>query len=96
MSQPASSFNPSFPPTRWSLILDLHCGDEKSAARALGELCRLYWYPVYAYVRKGGTGPEDAQDLTQGFFARLLERGDLMSVEQQRGKLRTYLLGALV
>jgi len=87
--------NPAFPPTRWSLIVDLSSGDEQAAGRALAELCRLYWYPVYAFVRREGVGPEDAQDLTQGFFARLLERGDFKSVDRQRGKLRTYLLAAM-
>lgn len=69
--------NPAFPSTRWSLILNLRSGDVQAADRALAELCRLYWYPVYAFIRREGVGPEDAQDLTQGFFVRLLERGIL-------------------
>jgi DNA-directed RNA polymerase specialized sigma24 family protein len=89
------SANPSFPPTRWSLLLDLRSGDVKVADRALGELCRLYWYPVYAFVRREGMDAEDAQDLTQGFFTRLLARGDFLSVDQAKGKLRTYLLAGV-
>lgn len=61
----------------------------------MGELCRIYWYPVYAFLRREGSGPEDAQDLTQSFFARLLERGDFLTVKQQRGKLRSFLLSAV-
>ncbi len=91
---PAPS-NPAFPATRWSLILDLRSGDAGAAGRALDELCRLYWYPVYAFIRREGSSPEDAQDLAQSFFARLLERGDLSHAQQQRGKLRTFLLSAL-
>ncbi|MDB6071291.1 MAG: hypothetical protein JWL81_2462 [Verrucomicrobiales bacterium] len=87
--------DPPFPPTRWTLILDLRSGDAGAADRALTELCRLYWYPVYAFVRRQGSGPEDAQDLTQSFFARLLERNDLAGVQQEKGRLRTYLLGAM-
>ena len=87
--------SPAFPATRWTLILDLRSGDERSAGRALEELCRLYWYPVYAFIRRQGAGPEDAQDLTQGFFARLLERGDFKSADQEKGKLRTFLLSAV-
>jgi DNA-directed RNA polymerase specialized sigma24 family protein len=85
----------SFPATRWTLILDLRSGDGPAADRALSELCRLYWYPVYAFVRRQGSPPEDAQDLTQGFFAMLVQRGDLERVRQEKGRLRTFLLAAL-
>lgn len=84
--------SPVFPATRWTLILDLRSGDARSAGRALEELCRLYWYPVYAFIRRQGAGAEDAEDLTQGFFARLLERGDFLTAEQEKGKLRSFLL----
>jgi RNA polymerase sigma-70 factor (ECF subfamily) len=83
-----------FPPTRWTLVEDVRRGGEP-ARRALDELCRIYWYPVYAYARWCGAGPADAEDLTQGFFARLLERDDLGRVEEDRGKLRSFLLRAL-
>lgn len=86
---------PGFPLTRWSLILHLREGDAPSAAEALEELCRLYWYPVYAFIRREGSGPEDAEDLTQGFFAMLLARGDFLSAERDKGRLRTFLLACL-
>ncbi len=63
--------------------------------RALQELCEAYWYPLYAYVRRRGQSPEDAADLTQGFFAMLLERNDFAKVRRERGRFRSYLLGAM-
>jgi RNA polymerase sigma-70 factor (ECF subfamily) len=63
--------------------------------RALGELCSMYWYPVYAFLRRDGATSADAEDLTQGFFALLLEKGVLASADASKGKLRTYLLTAL-
>jgi DNA-directed RNA polymerase specialized sigma24 family protein len=91
----STAASPVFPATRWTLILDLRGGDARSAGRALEELCRLYWYPVYAFIRRQGAGPEDAEDLTQGFFARLLERGDFLSAEQEKGRLRSFLLAGV-
>ena len=58
-------------------------------------LCRTYWYPLYAYVRRRGYGPEDAQDLTQGFFARLIEKDFLSTIRRERGKFRWFLLSAM-
>ncbi len=95
MSDPSEAANPAFPATRWTLILDLRSGDERSAQQALEELCRLYWYPVYAFIRRPGAGTEDAEDLTQGFFARLLERGDFLTADQEKGKLRSFLLAGV-
>lgn len=63
--------------------------------RALAALCELYWYPIYAFVRRRGAGPEDACDLTQGFFTRLLERNDIATVDPTRGRFRSWLLGCL-
>jgi len=68
--------------------------DTVRAEPALAELCRVYWYPLYAYVRRLGRGPEDAQDLTQEFFARLIEKRWLDRVDQERGKFRSFLLTA--
>ena len=65
------------------------------AARALEELCRTYWYPLYAYIRRQGRPCHDAQDLTQAFFARLLEKNSLQNVSPQKGRFRSYLLTAL-
>jgi RNA polymerase sigma factor (sigma-70 family) len=65
------------------------------AQTALAKLCRIYWYPLYAYVRREGCSAPDAQDLTQEFFARLLEKNYLAQVERQKGKFRSFLLAAL-
>lgn len=83
-----------FPVTRWSLVLDLR-GDPARSREALETLLRLYWPPLYAYLRADGQSPEDARDLLQGFLARLLERGDLARLEPGRGRFRSYLLAGL-
>jgi RNA polymerase sigma-70 factor (ECF subfamily) len=62
---------------------------------ALEKLCRAYWYPLYVFIRRRGYGPHEAQDLTQEFFARLIEKGFLCSVDRMKGKFRTFLLAAL-
>ncbi len=69
--------------------------DTAAVSEALEKLCRTYWYPLYAYVRRRGYSATDAQDLTQEFFARLLERNWLRRAEQQRGKFRSFLLSAM-
>ncbi len=69
--------------------------DSPAAAGALEELCRDYWYPLYAYVRHRGHSPENAEDLTQEFFARLLEKNYLAGLDGNRGKFRAFLLAAL-
>lgn len=71
-------------------------GDNSDKAReALQHLCTVYWYPLYAYVRRGGKSPHDAQDLTQEFFARLLEKNWLGAVDRARGRFRSWLLTAM-
>ena len=84
-----------FATTHWSVVLSAGQKDSPQAAAALEKLCRAYWYPLYAYVRRRGYSPEDAQDLTQGFFARLLERDYVKQAERERGKFRTFLLTTL-
>src|ERR1035438_5653859 len=64
-----------FVTTHWSVVLSARQKDSPQSAAALETLCRTYWYPLYAYVRRQGQSPHDAQDLTQGFFARLLQKG---------------------
>jgi RNA polymerase sigma-70 factor (ECF subfamily) len=82
-----------FATTHWSLVLA--AGGESPAAReALAELCRLYWYPLYAYIRRHGHDADEAQDLTQEFFALLLARDDLAGLDPARGRFRAFLLGA--
>lgn len=81
-----------FPQIRWSLVLSLGGGDEAEAGQALAELCGIYWYPLYCYSRGWGLSAEDAEDATQDFFRRLLEKGHLETVERGKGRLRSYLL----
>ena len=87
--------NADFNPTRWSLISAVRSGDAPRVHEALETLCRSYWYPLYAYVRRLGQGPEDAADLTQGFFAHLLEKELLTRADPERGRLRNFLLTAM-
>ncbi len=84
-----------FVTTHWSVVLSAREKDSPHSAAALETLCRTYWFPLYAFVRRQGRTPEDAQDLTQEFFARLLEKDYLKSVAQEKGKFRTFLLVAL-
>lgn len=85
-----------FAPTRWTMVLAAVGGGEAGQGReALERLCATYWYPLYAFVRRQGYGAHDAQDLTQGFFARLLEKKDLAAVDRAKGKFRSFLLAAL-
>ena len=90
-SEPQASL---FPATPWSQLLRLR-GDDEGARQALARVCQLYWYPVYAYIRGRGNSPHDAEDHAQGFFLRLLERGDLAAVDQRDGKLRNFLLASI-
>jgi RNA polymerase sigma-70 factor (ECF subfamily) len=82
-----------FATTRWSLIVAAR-GKSPDAREALAELCRLYWYPLYAYIRRCGHDPNEAEDLTQEFFAKLLERDDLAELDPDRGRFRSFLLAA--
>jgi RNA polymerase sigma factor (sigma-70 family) len=84
----------AFATTHWSVVLEAQ-GESPEAQEALEKLCRVYWRPIYSFVRRQGAGPEEAQDLTQGFFALLLERRDLRTVRQEKGRLRSYLLSAV-
>ena len=84
-----------FPETRWSLILRVSQTDTSARSDALGELCSTYWFPVYASVRGQGYSPEDAQDLTQDFFARVLEDSLFDRADPARGRMRSFLLGIL-
>jgi hypothetical protein len=84
----------AFTTTHWSVVLPAQ--DETPAAQtALETLCRTYWRPIYGFVRRQGVGPEEAKELTQGFFALLLERRDLNTVRQEKGRLRSYLLTSI-
>jgi RNA polymerase sigma-70 factor (ECF subfamily) len=84
-----------FPPTRWSLVLAATGKNAPESAAALEAICRAYWQPLYTYVRRCGQPPHDAQDLTQEFFCRLLEKRWLDSADREKGKLRSFLIVAL-
>src|SRR5438034_7714260 len=84
----------AFATTHWSVVLEAQ-GQSRAAQEALEKLCRTYWRPVYGFVRRQGARPEEAEDLTQGFFALLLERRDFDAVRKEKGRLRSYLLTSL-
>jgi len=84
-----------FATTHWSVVLAAGRRDTGRAVEALAKLCETYWYPLYAYVRQRGYSSHDAQDLTQEFFARLLERNPLGAITREKGKFRSFLLTAL-
>jgi RNA polymerase sigma-70 factor (ECF subfamily) len=86
--------NAVFAPTRWSLVAAAQ-GRSEPARAALGELCQLYWYPLYAYLRRRGSSLNDAQDEVQGFFADLLAREALSAADPARGRFRSFLLASL-
>ena len=81
--------------THWSAVLAAGQSGSPRAAAAMEELCQTYWYPLYAYVRRRGYAVEEAQDLTQEFFAEMLENHWLKSADPKRGKFRSFLLGAM-
>src|SRR6516225_10396576 len=83
-----------FASTRWSLVAAAAQRDSPDSEAALATLCRLYWYPLYAYARRRLPQPQDAQDLTQEFFARLLDKDYLRQADRQRGRFRAFLLTA--
>lgn len=83
---------PLFATTRWSVVLAAKHEDSK---QAMETLCRVYWYPLYAYVRRDGHAPHDAQDLTQEFFTRFLEKDWLRAAGPEQGRFRTFLLVAM-
>src|SRR5437868_11168180 len=86
--------NAAFTTTQWSVVLDAR-GESPEAQEALEKLCRVYWRPIYGFVRREGVRPEEAKDFTQGFFALILKRKDFQSVRQEKGRLRSFLLASL-
>src|SRR5262245_57881383 len=84
-----------FATTHWSVVLAAGKGDSPPARRALEMLCRAYWYPIYVFVRRKGHGPDEAQDLTQEFFAQLIAKEHLRLADREKGKFRTFLLAML-
>jgi len=86
---------PAFHTTRWSLVTRSAAADPATAQKALSELCELYWYPLYAYLRRRGKPESDALDVVQSFCVQLLEDGNLGGADQLVGTFRGYMLGAL-
>ena len=84
-----------FATTHWTVVLSASRNETTRGKDALSALCETYWYPLYAYIRRQGHSPHDAEDLTQGFFTRLLESESLAGVSPGKGKFRTFLLIAL-
>ena len=84
-----------FNTTHWSVVVAAGQSSSPAAEAALEQLCRAYWYPLYCYVRRAGHTPEDAQDRTQEFFARLLEKNYFALASRERGRFRSFLLASL-
>ena len=84
-----------FHTTSWSLVIAAAGQPTESADAALATLCQLYWYPVYAFVRRQGHSQDDARDLTQEYFARLLEKHYLKDADPERGRFRSFLLATV-
>lgn len=84
-----------FATTHWSVVLNAAGNDPARSGEALERLCQTYWYPIYAFVRRRGHGPEDAEDLTQEFFARLIQHQWVAGVDRSKGRFRTFLLMVL-
>lgn len=87
--------SPLFPDTRWSLVLGAGMEPASEGKSALERLCRDYWFPLYAFVRRRGYSPEDAEDLTQGFMLHLIGSPLLGRADRERGRFRSFLIGAL-
>jgi RNA polymerase sigma-70 factor (ECF subfamily) len=84
-----------FATTHWTVVLAAGGKPAPEADQALAELCQTYWYPLYAYARRRGYGRQDAEDLTQGFFARLLQRHSLEGLDRGKGRFRAFLLACM-
>jgi RNA polymerase sigma-70 factor (ECF subfamily) len=98
-SEPSSYFGPAasaqFTTTHWSVVLNASQGTSLSAPEAMERLCRTYWYPLHAFVRRSGYDPESAKDLTQSFFETLIRKDYLKNVDRAKGRFRSFLLAAL-
>ncbi len=91
----STSRNGRFTATHWSVVLAARDGDSTRARAAMEALCRAYWYPLYAFVRRMGQSPHDAEDSVQGFFALCLEKNYLAAADEAKGRFRSFLLLAL-
>src|SRR6202040_3974865 len=91
---PSGAAGAQFHTTRWTLVMVSAQSQAAGGEAALSELCRIYWYPLYSFVRRRGYSPHDAQDLTQGFFLHLLEHRSLTQAHRLKGKFRSFLLAS--
>lgn len=91
----SSNYDGRFAQTQWSQVLCAADPEAKGYANALQNLCQDYWFPLYAFVRRSGHSPQDAEDLTQAFFARLLDKNFLAAADREKGRFRSFLLIAL-
>ena len=91
-SEPRSA---QFATTHWSVVLAAQQSDFLEATEVLETLCRIYWYPLYLFIRRTGHDEETAKDLTQGFFERFLEKNYLRQVDREKGKFRSFLLASV-
>ncbi len=94
-AKPDQTAHAEFPSTHWSQVISAGNGDLPGGSAALEELCRAYWSPLYSFLRRQGHSPHDAEDLVQGFLARVLAREDLAGVGPEKGRFRTFLLTSL-
>src|SRR5262245_40271372 len=99
LSEPEQEVEPVAPrifaTTHWSVVLAAGQGSSEPSRRALETLCETYWYPIYSYVRRKGHGPDDAQELTQEFFAQLIAKQHVRLADRNKGKFRSFLLATL-
>ena len=95
MSTESTSHDDIFVTTRWTVVLAAADRFAPEAERAMEEICRIYWFPLYAYIRRRGHSPEDAEDLTQEFFRQLIEHRWIENADRDKGKLRAFLITAL-
>lgn len=91
---PSSEHDDIFVPTRWTVVLTAADRSTPQAERALEEICQIYWFPLYAYIRRRGHSPEDAEDLTQEFFRQLIEHRWIKDADREKGKLRAFPISA--
>jgi RNA polymerase sigma factor (sigma-70 family) len=94
-SKQLSAHGDRFATTHWSMVVSAGRSPSPEASRSLAILCENYWFPLYAFVRRAGYSADDAQDLTQEFFVRLLAENYLASADRHRGRFRSFLLGAM-
>lgn len=95
MSSRPAGRNPAFPTTSWSLIQRVQKGSAEDAAPAMEEVCRQYWYPIYAFARRSSFAPADAEDMAQTFFQNLVAHDAIRAAQAEKGRLRTFMLAML-